>query len=210
MRHVRIICSAAFVAAALLSGCRDDRATAQNGASGGPSSHRAADLNLPSGSSLDVTLTTALTSEDARVGDAWTGSVRNAKLLDGRDVVPAGSLVAGTVTSVTPAHPGDRAMLDLELSSVTVGDQHYRVRGSMEPVVAGSTRARNLGAIGATTLAGAVIGHQVGGSNGTLVGGLIGAGAGAAAVSQTKGWQVVLKGGTPLTFTTNEAFAVRP
>jgi len=28
-------------------------------------------------------------------------------------------------------------------------------------------------------------------------------------VSQTKGWQVVLKEGTPLTFTTNEAVAVR-
>ena len=210
MRQAHLICSAALVAVAFLSGCRSDQATAQSGASGGSSTRGAADVNLPSGTSLDVTLTTPLTSETGRVGDAWTGALRDAIVLDGRNVLPAGSLVAGTVTSVTPARKDDRAMLDLELTSVTVGDQHYRVRGSMESVVAGSTRARNLGAIGATTAAGAVIGHEVGGSKGTVVGGLIGAGAGTAAVSETKGWQVVLKEGTSLTFTTNEALAVRP
>jgi hypothetical protein len=210
MRHAHFACGAMLVAAAFLSGCRDDQATTQNGASSGSSARGASDVSLPSGTSLDVSLTTPLTSESARVGDAWTGVVRNAIVLDGRSVLPAGSLVAGTITSVTAARKGDRAMLDLELTSVTVGDEHYRVRGSMESVVAGSTRARNLGAVGATAVAGAVIGHEVGGSNGTVVGGLIGAGAGAAAVSQTKGWQVVLKEGTALTFTTNEAFAVRP
>ena len=39
---------------------------------------------------------------------------------------------------------------------------------------------------------------------------LVGAGTATAVVSQTKGWQVVLKEGTPLTFTTNEAVAMRP
>jgi hypothetical protein len=171
LRHARILCSAALLAAVALSGCRNDSATAQTGAFGGPASHRPTDLNLPSGTLVDVTLTTALTSENARVGDAWTGSVRNAKLRDGREVLPAGSLVAGTITAVTPARKGDRAMLDLEWTSATVGDQHYRVRGSMRSVVAG---------------------------------------AGAAAVSRTRGSQVVLKEGTVLTFTTNEALAARP
>ena len=218
MRQTQLIICAALVAAAVLSGCKSDEPAAQNGSnyasrgtSGRGSTPRAADLSLPSGTSIDISLTTPLTSETASVGDAWTGTVRNASVVDGRNVIPAGSLVAGTVTSVTTAQKGDRAMLDLELTSVTVGDRNYRVRGSMESVVAGSTRARNLGAIGATTVAGAVIGHAVGCSRkGTIIGGLLGAGAGAAAVSRTRGYQVELKEGTALTFTTNESVAVRP
>jgi len=60
------------------------------------------------------------------------------------------------------------------------------------------------------TAAGAVVGHQIGGSDkGTVIGAIVGAGAATGVVSQTKGWQVVLKQGTPLTFTTSEAVAVR-
>jgi hypothetical protein len=62
--------------------------------------------------------------------------------------------------------------------------------------------------VGRATVAGDVIGHQVAGSStGTVVGGLIGAATGV--VSHAKGYQVVLKQGTPLTFTTSEAVAVR-
>lgn len=77
---------------------------------------------VPSGTSLDVTLGTLITSENAHVGDAWTGSVRNASLVNGRNVIPSGSTVAGTVSGVTPARKGDLAMLDLALSTVTVGE----------------------------------------------------------------------------------------
>src|SRR6476660_845642 len=107
MRHARFVTSAVLVAAAFLSGCRSDQATARNGASGGPSAVRAVDVSLPSGTSLDVSLTTALTSETARSGDAWTGVLRSANVLDGRSVLPAGSLVAGTITSANPARKGD-------------------------------------------------------------------------------------------------------
>lgn len=171
---------------------------------------RAYARTLPSGSSIGVMLGTPITSETAVVGDAWVGSVRSASTLGGRDVIPAGSQASGTVTSVTPARKGDRATLGLGLNLVVVGNRRYRVHGSMAPIVAGSTRGRNLGAIGAATAAGAVIGHAAAGSNkGTIVGGLVGGGAAAGAVSQTRGWQVSLKDGALLTFTTTEALAVR-
>lgn len=209
MRHSHFITSVTLVAAFALLGCRDGQQASGNSASG-TSSDRAEQMTLPSGTSLDVTLTTPLTSETASVGSAWSGTIRNASFVDGQNIVPAGSSVSGTVSAVNPARKGDRAMLDLRLNSITVGDRSYQVPGSMESVVAGSTRARNLGAIGAATVAGAVVGHQVGGSDkGTVIGGLVGAGAATGVVSQTKGWQVVLKEGTPLTFTTSQAVAVR-
>jgi hypothetical protein len=206
------IFSVALVAASVLSGCRSDEQVAQNGTnkSSGTSANSAAELTLPSGTSIDVTLDTPLTSETANVGSAWTGTTRNASVVDGKSLVPAGSAVAGTVTSVKPARKGDRAMLDLGLNSFTVDGRSYRVHGITEAIVAGSTRARNLGAIAGATAAGALVGKAVSGSNkGTIIGAVVGGGAATGVVSQTKGWQVVLKEGTPLTFTTNESVAVR-
>lgn len=218
MRHSALIFSFALIAAAALSGCNETKdasgaaaGKASGGFLGGLFNNRAADLRLPSGTSIDVTLASSLSSESANVGSSWNGTVRNSVVVDGRNVIPAGSPVSGTVSGVTPAHKGDRAMLDLRMTSISVGSNNYRIAGSTESIVAGSTRARNLGAIGAATVAGAVIGQQVGGSKkGTIIGGLIGGGAATAAVSQSKGYQVVLKQGTPLTFTTNDAVAVRP
>jgi hypothetical protein len=209
MRHARFVISCvALLAATVLSGCGTNQPVAQNGTSTA-SSHHVAHVTLPSGTSIDIALATPLTSETAGVGSGWTGTTRNTSLLNGRSVIPAGSAVAGTVTGVKPAHKGDRAMLDLGLTSITIDGRSYRVNGSTESIIAGSTRARNLGAIGAATVAGAVIGHQINNSDkGTVIGGLVGAGAATAVVAESEGYQVVLKAGTPLTFTTNEALAV--
>jgi hypothetical protein len=207
------ITSFTLIAAVAFLGCRSDQQDLQSTGSTSSSgtTSRVADLNLPSGTSIDVTLGTNLSSEAASVGDAWTGVVANAVVVGGRTLAPAGSVAGGTVTGVRPARKGDRAMLDLGLTSFTVGDRSYRVHGTTEAIIAGSTRARNLGVIGAATAAGAVVGHAIGGSDkGTIIGAVVGGGAATGVVSQTKGWQVVLKQGTPLTFTTSEAVAVRP
>lgn len=212
MRHAHFIASVALVAAAVLGSCRPDGQVAQNGtnASTSTSTRHAAELTLPSGTSIDVTLGTQISSESASVGDSWSGTLQNASVVDGRNVIPAGSSVSGTVTGVRAARKGDRAMLDLGLTSVMVDGHSYRVHGSTEAVIAGSPRARNLGAIAGGVAAGALIGKAVSHSNkGTIVGGLIGGAATTGAVSQTKGWQVVLKPGTSLTFTTDQAVAVR-
>jgi hypothetical protein len=204
-----------LITAVALSGCKSDEQaslnTGSNPSNSGIANTRVADLNLPSGTAINVTLGTQISSESANVGDAWTGVVASSVIVNGRTLAPAGSVAGGTVTGVRPARKGDRAMLDLGLTSFTVGDRNYRVHGTTESVIAGSTRARNLGVIGAATAAGAVIGHAIGGSGkGTIIGAIVGGGAATGAVSKTKGWQVVLKQGTPLTFTTNEAVAVRP
>jgi hypothetical protein len=214
---------AAIAFAAVFMGCKSDQLASQSGsgnknssgsnnssgnASGG--AVKVADLNLPSGTSINVTLGNAISSETASVGDAWSGVLANSVIVDGRTLAPAGNAVGGTVTGVTAAKQGNRAMLDLGLTSFAAVNQNYRVHGSTEAVIAGSPRARNLGAIAAATVAGAVVGHQIGGSDkGTVIGAIVGAGAATGVVSQTKGWQVVLKQGTPLTFTTSEAVAVR-
>lgn len=210
MRHAHWISSIALVAAVALSGCKDDGSAVQANGSSSSSSSRVASLSIPAGTSIDVTLNTGLTSKTANVGDAWTGSVTNSTVLDGRNAIPAGSVVSGTVTGAKAAKKGDRAMLDLGLSSITVGDHRYTVHGATEAIIAGSTRARNLGAIAGSAGAGALIGKAVSGTGkGALIGGIIGGGVATGVVAASDGYQVVLKPGIALTFTTNEAVAVR-
>jgi len=201
MRYPLWISLIALAAAVGMAGCRNDQQNTANNAS----TARVATLNLPSGTSIDVTLGTTISSKDAGVGDAWTGSVSN-----GREGIPAGSVASGTVSAVKAAQKGDRAMLDLALSSITVEGHRYSVHGSTEAIVAGSTRARNLGAIAGSAAGGALIGKAVSGTGkGALIGGLIGGGVATGVVASSDGYQVVLKQGTPLTFTTSQAVAVR-
>jgi hypothetical protein len=209
MHRSRWIACFALASAVAVSGCRDDGQTLQaNG--GGSTASTVARLTVPSGTSLDVTLNTTIDSKTASVGDSWTGSVRNSPVLDGRNAIPVGSVVSGTVTGVKPAKTGDRAMLDLGLTSITVADHRYPVHGSTEAIIAGSTRARNLGAIAGSAAGGALIGKAVSGSGkGALVGAVVGAGVATGVVAASDGFQVVLKPGTALTFTTSEVIAVR-
>ena len=206
MRHSHFIPSLALVAAVVLSGCNEEK-VAQNATNvSNGASNRSNYLTVPSGTSIEVTLATPLTSATAHAGDSWSGSVTN-----GAQGIPAGSSVSGTVVGAKAAEKGDRAMLDLGLNSITVAGHRYVVHGSTEAIIAGSTRARNLGAIAGSAAAGALIGHAASGSTkGTVIGGLIGGGAATGVVAASDGYQVVLKSGTPLTFTTNESVAVRP
>lgn len=211
MRHASWITRAVLLTGLVLMGCKNDQTTTTaSNADNGSSSYREPALTVPSGTSIEVALATDLTSETANVGDSWSGTLQNSTVVDGRSVFPAGSVASGRVSAVNAAQKGERAMLDLQLTNITVGSHSYRVHGTTEAVIAGSTRARNLGAIGAATVAGAVIGHAVGKSRkGTIIGGLLGGGAAAGVVSKTSGYQVHLKTGTPLTFVTNETLAVR-
>ena len=71
-----------------------------------------------------------------------------------------------------------------------------------DPVIAGSPRARNLGAIAGGAAAGALIGKAVGGDGkDAAAGAIIGGAAATAGVAASKGYQVVLKNGTELVFT---------
>src|SRR5512145_855345 len=107
MRYSKWFLMVALVATAGLSGCNEQQ-VAQNDTNNTSNTHDT--MTLPSGTSIEVTLDTALSSETASAGTAWSGTV-----LNGQEGIPAGSSVAGTVTSVKPAKKGDRAMLDLGL-----------------------------------------------------------------------------------------------
>ena|SRR5580765_3965833 len=177
----------------LSSGCND---AAGSGQAGNASAHL-----LTSGSMFNVTLGGAISSETASVGDAWQGTVSNNVVTKQGGVIPAGSPVNGVVTGALGARRGSRAMLDLAVRNIRVNGRDESIAANGESVVAGSTRARNLGAIAGGAVAGALIGNVVGDGRNATVGALIGGAAATGVVAGSKGYQVVLKSGTLMSFT---------
>lgn len=198
--------SVAMLAAAawLLTGCNETNAVADSqGVRNTSSSH-----SIQSGTRISVALASNISSKDAKVGDAWHGTVTETVTTQG-GTIPAGSDVQGVVTGVLAAERGSRAMLDLGVRSIRVNGRNESITASSEQVIAGSPRARNLGAIAGGAAAGALIGKAVGDGKNAAVGGIIGGAAAAGVVAGSKGYQVVLPNGTVMDFTVSQTVAMR-
>lgn len=193
----------------LLAGCNEVATNAQAAPGGFSSPAPAPRHTLLSGTRIDVVLQSEISSKTANVGDGWHGTVQEAVATQNGGMIPAGSAVDGVVTGVIPAKRGSRAMLDLGVRHIRVNGHDESIMASTESVIAGSPRARNLGAIAGSAAAGALIGSQVGDGKNKTVGALIGAGVATAVVASSDGYQVVLKSGTAMTFTINQTVAVR-
>ena len=57
------------------------------------------DVTIPSGTTLSLSLTSAVASDTSKVEDAVSAELTQAVTVDGRDVLPVGSIVSGQVTS---------------------------------------------------------------------------------------------------------------
>jgi len=166
-------------------------------------------IKVPMGTQLDVRLGSSVSSKTASVGDLWTGTLVKPVIEDGREVLPAGSRVEGTVVSAEPAQRGSRARIELGVRAVRIEDRKIALRADADPVVAGSPRARNIGAIAGGAAVGALLGKALGGdgddaAKGALVGGAVATGA----VAASRGYQVELHHGTTMKFLVAREVAV--
>ena len=145
----------------------------------------------------------------AHPGDAWTGVVKDPVVIGTTAPIPSGATVNGVIEAVKPAERGDRALLLLAIQSVTVNGRTHNFSATSDSMVAGSTRARNVGAVAGGAAAGALIGHAIGGGKGALIGGLLGAGAATGGVAKSKGYQVTVDEGSAVVFHVTREVAIR-
>lgn len=164
-------------------------------------------VTVPSGTVLKVRLDQTLSSETVKQGDTWHGEVTEPLIVDGHEVIPGGATVTGVVVDAEEAQRGSRARLELGVRAVKIGDRKTALKASADPVIAGSTRKRNLGAIAGGVAAGALLGEATSDRPGT--GALIGGAVATGAVAASKGYQVVLQDGAVLKFVVNQDVAVR-
>jgi hypothetical protein len=176
---------------------------------------------LPAGTEIHAALDDSINSRRDSAGKSITAEVMQAVSdAGGAVVIPAGSRVRLTVTSLAPA--GSRSAADGQLAfrvdEITIGDSVVPVKARVGQIphrlegrgVTGSEAAK----VGAGAAAGAVAGRVLGGdAKGAVIGGVVGAAGGAAVATQTAKRDVVVAARTPVSFVLDAplvAAAVQP
>ena len=138
------------------------------------------------------------------------GVLRRAVLVDGVEVVPAGTAVTGHITAADRAgRVKGRARLALRFSSIVIDESDTTIATAAIAREAAGTKKEDAAKIGIGAGAGAVIGAIAGGKKGAVVGGAVGAGAGTGVVLATRGDDVALVAGASVSTTLSQPLVVR-
>ena len=161
---------------------------------------------------ISVRMNTRLTSKTARVGDKFTATIAVPIYVNGETAVPAGSIVEGHVTQVTPAKRMNRSgniAVDFDqlvlpngssvhlTGTLTSDDPYIRGRIDDENRVSGEKGKNPIVFVGGGGALGAILGGIKGGGSGAATGGAIGAGVGIATILMSKGQEAEVPAGTP-------------
>jgi hypothetical protein len=167
--------------------------------------------NLNQGQIIRVRMNENISSETARVGDQFTTTVVEPVYSSGVEIIPAGSVVTGRVTSVDRAsRKGKPGAIGVHFVALRLpGGIARAVNGDLTDVTAGNVNAdnegevsgrsatkRNVVFIGGGAATGALIGAIAGGGKGAGIGAIVGGGLGAAGAVFSKGHEAVVKSGT--------------
>jgi hypothetical protein len=151
---------------------------------------------VPAGTELDVRLSNSLNSGTAQVEDRFEGTTLVDLTIDGRAVIPAGSVMRGVVTAVEPATRTNRtARMTISFDQVTVGGRAYPIRATVTQALQGEGIKGEAGRVGVGAGVGAILGGILGGFKGALAGILIGGGG---TIAATEGREIELPQGTVL------------
>ena len=170
------------------------------------------EITIPSGTRLTVTLDTAVGSDTSRVEQPVTAHLTRPVLVHGAAALAAGSRVTGVVTDATQSGKvKGRAHIAMRFDSLTPGgdDQRYAIRTATVARTAAATKQKDALEIGAPAAGGAIIGALLGGKKGAAIGAGVGGGAGTAVVLSTRGKEIHLAKGAPLTITLSAPLTIR-
>jgi hypothetical protein len=170
------------------------------------------EVTLPTGTHLPVVLDTAVGSDTSSVEEPVRAHLSRPIVLEGREVLPSGSQVTGVVTGAQRAgRVKGLAHIALRFDTLVPGDadQRYRIQTEAVGRTAPATKKKDALEIGAPAAGGALVGALIGGKKGALIGTAVGGGAGTAVVLSTRGQEIRLGRGAPLTLRLTEPVTVR-
>jgi hypothetical protein len=151
---------------------------------------------VPSGTEIDVRLQGNLNSGTMLVEDRFEATTMVDLVVDGRTVIPSGSVVRGVVTAVEPASRTNRtSRMTVSFDRVTVNNRAYPIRGTVTQALEAGGVRDEAGRTAAGAGVGAIIGAIIGGTKGAVLGGVIGAGG---TIAATEGKDIDLPQGTIL------------
>jgi len=163
---------------------------------------------IPVGTEFDVRLQSSLSSRTSLPEDKFDVTTM-VDLQDerGRVLVPAGSTMRGTVTSVTKATRLERTgRLTVSFDRLTINHRSYPIRATVTQALESEGIRGEAERIGIGAGAGAILGAILGGAKGALAGILIGGGG---TIAATEGKDVVLPAGSVLRVRFDQPLTIR-
>jgi hypothetical protein len=183
--------------AAAASTLPSERAAAASTTQTAPGSR---EVTIPAGTTLPLALTSSVASDTSGVEDAVTAELTSPIMVDGHEILPSGTRLAGVVTAVDDSdRVKGRAMIAFGFTSLRTGDVRYDLQAEPVSRLAEATKGEDATKIGVGAGAGAVIGGLLGGKKGAAQGAVVGGGAGTGVVLATKGREVRLGPGADVT-----------
>ncbi|MEO8484084.1 MAG: hypothetical protein ABI634_17870 [Acidobacteriota bacterium] len=167
------------------------------------------EVHVPSGTALSVRLLSSLSSESSHVEDSVEGELTRPVLVDGVEVIPAGSTVRGVVTQATPSgRVKGKASLGLRFTTLEADHRNYPLDADVSRT-APATKRDDAAKIGIPAAGGAIIGAIIGGKQGAAIGAAAGGGGGTVVVLSTPGKPVTLARGHVLSVQLDQPVDVR-
>ena len=149
---------------------------------------------VPVGKEIDVRLQSSLSSGTAKSEQRFEATTVADVTQGGKVLVPAGSVVRGVVSDVTPAGRVDRTgSMKLTFDRIAINGQPHQIRAMATQVFQSGGIREDGATAGAGASIGGVIGGLAGGVSGALLGAAIGAGG---AIASTEGKDIELAAGT--------------
>jgi len=168
------------------------------------------EVTAPTGTALALELITPVSNETAKVEDAVRARVKQAVVVDGSTVIPAGAVLHGNVTEVERAgRVKGRSHLALRFTEVENEGQRDRLRSGVISFEGAADTKGDVTKVGGGAAIGAVIGGIIGGGSGAAKGAAIGGASGTGAVLATRGKEVELAAGMELNTTLASPFETR-
>jgi hypothetical protein len=168
-------------------------------------------VTIPSGTALPVRLVDTIDSATAQTGDTFHATLDSPLAVDGDVVVPAHYDVEGHVVAAQSSGKFQgRALLELQLDRIKIGDKSYNVQTDHFKQETGSRGKNTAEKVGAGAVAGAILGGIFGGGKGAAIGSVAGAGAGGGVQAASKKPDIKLSSERLLTFTLQSPVTLVP
>ena len=170
-----------------------------------------AKVTLPSGTAVPVRLVDTIDSATAQTGDTFHATLDSPVAVDGEVAIPAHYDVEGHVVAAQASGKfAGRALLDLQLDRIKVGDKWYNVETDHFKQETGSRGKNTATKVGVGAAAGAILGGIFGGGKGAAIGSVAGAGAGGGVQAASKKPDIKLASERILTFTLQQPVTIVP
>src|SRR6266567_989657 len=167
-------------------------------------------LIVPGGTTLTVSLGSALGSKLNQAGQIFTGSVAKDVVVGKAVAIPQGATVSGTVTDAKPLGKfAGGAVLQVRLDSINLNGSDLPVQSALRTFTLKGKGKRSAVMTGGGAALGGLIGGLAGGGKGAAIGLAAGGGAGAGGAVLTGNKEIELPAESALSFELSQPLTLR-